>query len=207
MDKQMVSFKKQLTAKEKSDTILSFIKTLNNESNNRNMIHIIEELVKALLTASYARLWILDKEKSILYSKTINESEDIEIPIYQGLLGKVARREEPFYINDIESNSEYIKSIDNFEENNLKDMILMPIIKDKDVIYVIQAMTSKYDIQQFTDNDLQTFKMIIPYIQSINLDSTQKTEDEIKSDTKDKYQNLEETIDGGILSKVFTLFK
>ena len=192
----MVSFKKQLTAKEKSDV-----------SSNRNIIYIIEELVKALLTASYARLWILDKEKFILYSKTINESEDIEIPIYQGLLGKVARSEEPFYINDIESNSEYIKSIDNFEENNLKDMILIPIIKDKDVIYVIQAMTSKYDIQQFTDNDLQTFKMIIPYIQSINLDSTQKIEDEIKSDTKDKNQNLEETIDRGILSKVFTLFK
>lgn len=203
----MVSFKKQLTAKEKSDAILASIKTLNNESNNRNIIHIVEELVKALLTASFARLWILDKEKPILYSRTIDELEDIKIPIYHGLLGKTARSTEPFYINDIESNSEYIKSSDNFEENNLKDMILIPIIKDKDVICVIQAMTSIYDIQQFTDNDLQTFKMIIPYIQSINLDSTQKIEEEIKSDTKDNNQNLEKTIDRGILSKVFSFFK
>ncbi len=205
----MVSFKKQLTAKEKSDAILSSIKILNTESNNRNIIYIIEKLVKALLTASYARLWILNKEKSVLYSRTIDELEDIEIPIYQGLLGKTARSTEPFYVNDIKSSkSEYIKSSDNFEENNIKDMILIPIIKDKDVICVIQAMTSTYDIQQFTDNDLQTFKMLIPYIQSIDLYSTQKIEEEIKADNKDERKNnSEETIDNSILSKVFDFFK
>jgi len=203
----MVSFKKQLTAKEKSDAILSSIKTLNNESNNKNIIHIIEELVKALLTASYARLWILNKDKSVLYSKTIDELEDIEIPIYQGLLGKMARSSEPFFINDVTNSQDYIKSSDNFEENSIKDMILMPIIKETNVIYVVQAMTSTSDIQQFTNSDIQTFKMITPYIQSLDLSSAQKIEEDIKINHNNDKSILEETINDTLLSKVFALFK
>ena len=198
----MVSFKKQLTAKEKSDVILSSVEFLNSESSDKNIISIIEELVKALLTVSYARLWILDKDKSTLYSKTISELEEVKIPLYKGLLGKVTMDNEIFYVNDVTSNYNYVESVDNFEQNEIKDMILMPIIKDKDIIYIIQAMTSKENIRQFTNSDIETFKMIVPYIQNLNLDSIKN----INSSDKKKENKSIPKEDHSLLSKVFALF-
>lgn len=194
----MVEYTKELSKKEKFDSILECMKNINKVENCQQMVILLESLVKNLVTAKYIILWIYDHKRKLLCTKIDNE-EHTSITD-RGLLGKAFREKKAFFANEISRNSDYLAATDNIFDDPIKDIIFLPILDKKDNIkFIFQAMTSKHNIQQFVQSDVDTLNTLIEYIHNIDLESCCR--DDLASATQE-----DKTKEEDILDKIINIF-
>ncbi len=159
------TFKKELPRDKLLSIVLSYLKEIDKEDRKIKIIKLLEALSAEIVTAETCKLWMIDYEKKIFYSESFLDNERIEISWGKGLLNIGLDKADAFYINNITENKLYDPSIDNIENREIKDIIILPVTDENaKVLFIIEAATSKNDLQQFTENDLNALHSIQPYL-------------------------------------------
>ena len=154
-------FKKELSRNQLLSTTLEIFKSFDLSSSKEERIQLLERLVSDLITAEYCRLWFVDHDNKLFYTNISKDKR--EIPWGKGLLTKALKEGVPSYINAVIEEREFNADIDNIDNNDVKDIALFPIYdNDQKVLFIFIAATSKRDLQQFTDNDLDLMHSIMP---------------------------------------------
>lgn len=158
------TFKKELSRDQLLAIALKYLKQIDNESDRVAIAKLLERMTAEIVTAVGCHLWLVDHEKKIFVTETL-EKGHVELPWGKGLLSKALEEERPFYVNIVHENRAYDPVIDNPGGYGQKDIILLPVTDEGGTIrFILKAFTSKQDLQQFTDNDLSALRSITPYL-------------------------------------------
>ncbi|RLA72824.1 MAG: hypothetical protein DRG24_01945, partial [Epsilonproteobacteria bacterium] len=159
------TFKKELPRDKLLSIVLSYLKKIDKEHSKIKITKLLETMTAEIVTAETCRLWIVDHEKKTFFSETFPDDKRVEIPWGKGLLSKGLKEANAFYVNRVKEDKHYDASIDNIEDHAIKDIIILPVtdVTGK-VLFIFEAATAKRDLQQFTDNDLDTLRSILPYL-------------------------------------------
>jgi len=195
----MVEYTKELSKKEKFDSILECMKNITKVENCTQVVALLESLVKSLVTAKYIILWIYDEERELLCKKL--DGEETTSVTDKGLLGRAFREKKAFFANEIGHDNEFVSAVDNIDDLDIKDIIFLPVLDNDDKIkFIFQAMTSRHNIQQFVQSDVETLNTLIDYIHNIDLRSC--CHNEVEKPTQEEKKEEED-----ILDKILSIFK
>jgi len=195
----MIEYTKELSKKEKIDSILDCMKNINKVENCTQVVTLLESLVKNLVTAKYIALWIYDDRRDLLCRKV--DHQEVTSVKDRGLLGRAFNEKKAFFVNSVIQSNEYQAAIDNIDDLSIKDMIFLPILDNNDKTkFVFQAMTSTSNIQQFVKSDVETLNMLIDYIHNLDLRSC--CYDEIQEPNEEEQKKEED-----ILDKIMNIFR
>ena len=120
---------------------------------------IIAKVVKqttTLLRAERATLFVLDKEKGILWSRVAHGIDAIKVPMDKGLVGHAVATRSAINIADAYEDSRFNKSVDMKTGFRTKAVLVMPIISEAsdELVGALQVM-NKDDGGEFDEEDLR----------------------------------------------------
>jgi transcriptional regulator with GAF, ATPase, and Fis domain len=195
----MIEYAKELSKKEKIDSILVCMKSINKVERCPQVVALLESMVKNLVTAKYVTLWIYDKRRDILCKKV--DDEEITSVKDRGLLGQAYLEKKAFFSNEVRHNNTYEPAVDNIDDLPIKDIIFLPVLDNSDKVkYIFQAMTSTSNIQQFVQSDVETLNMVTDYMH--NIDLTSCCYEEIEEATEEEKKKEEDLLD-----KILNIFR
>jgi len=191
------TFKKELPRDQLLAIVLSYLKKIDKENSKIEVVRLLETMTAEIVTAESCRLWLVDHEKKLFYSDVFTDNKHIEIPWGKGLLSKGLKEVNAFYVNRVKEDKHYDASIDNIGDHAIKDIIILPVTNETGkVLFIFEAATAKRDLQQFTDNDLDTLRSILPYLTDMYpillTDRSKKTDAHSDEDVKKTIATLKE---------------
>ncbi len=159
------TIKKELSRNQLLKVTLEKFKLIDNAAAHTEALSHLEELVKSIATAAFATAWQIDGDKKRLYIDASKHHKAMSLPWDKGLLGRVVSEKKAFYINTVEEAKAFNKSVDNAADDSIKDIIFLPVSNEEGELFLLlEAATSKSDLQQFTDNDLDLLETLLPFL-------------------------------------------
>lgn len=110
-----------------------------------------------IVKAEAASVLLLDKEKQELYfkvslGKKSKEIKKYKVKVGEGIAGWVAEKGKSLIISDVTKDKRWKKSIDSSTKFTTKSLICVPLILDKNIMGVMEAINKK-DEKCFNKND------------------------------------------------------
>ena len=134
MENNIVGLTKQL--KEGMDRI-------SNISDEKEIFNYIDTLLKSVTYSEFATFLVFDSKKQLLYTNRDNSlSYDMVSP--RGLLGISFLRKEYSIYNHIASEKSYLPRIDNPNNRKLRSQLIIPLLKDDNIIGMVRLSRSIY---------------------------------------------------------------
>ena len=141
-----------------SDTIQTIYQTKNNTIIN----NIIENLIVDITDSEYCSVWMY--QPLILSREREYGVKEISMESKKGLLYKCFATKTATIYNYITSEKGYIQKVDNPDKIKIKSKIMIPLIRNEEFIGIVTAYSSVKKIKNFTNNDLDIFKAVEPFI-------------------------------------------
>jgi putative nucleotidyltransferase with HDIG domain len=121
------------------------------------LLNKIIEYAAKIVKAEAASILLLDKEKNELYfkaslGKKSKEIKKYKVKVGEGIAGWVAEKGKPLIVDDVTKDTRWKKSIDNSTKFKTKSLICVPLILEKDIMGVMEAINKK-DKECFDKND------------------------------------------------------
>ncbi len=134
---------------------------------NREINNIIKELLLEFTSSEFATFLLYDQEKQLLYT---DRDDRIEISMVtpKGLLGNSYLAKESAIYNHIASEKYYIAQIDNPENSRIKAQIIVPIIKDDNLVGIVRVSRSIRYPKNYTEHDLDLIKSLTPFLVKVS---------------------------------------
>jgi signal transduction histidine kinase/ActR/RegA family two-component response regulator len=158
------TFKKELPRAELVDVVLNYMHKISNEPNRVEIIKLMEMMSREVVTAEWARLWLKDEKKPLMYSESFETDKRMEIPMDKGLIGQCFSTIKPCFALLADEHEYYDPSVDNIENVPKKDILAIPVVdKKNEVVALLHVANSKDDLQQFTASDLDALSVIAKF--------------------------------------------
>ncbi len=147
---------------------LSFFLGISNEIMSKKPLDkLLNEIIdssKTLLNAEACTLYLYEKENKSLYFHSVSGPKNINsktnnIKLGEGIAGWVAKNKKPLQIDDCYADSRFNTDYDKISGFVTKNMLCVPMMKEKDLIGVIQLMNKK-DFDSFSEIDMNFAKML-----------------------------------------------
>ena len=154
-----------------SNLINIFTKTMDRVStatSNKEVNTIVKELLLEFTNSEFATFLLYNREKELLYTE---DEERFEISMIhpQGLLGNAYLAKKSAIYNHIASEKYYIAKIDNPQNSRIKSQIIVPIIKDENLIGIVRVSRSIRLIKNYTEHDLDLINSLAPFLIKVAL--------------------------------------
>ncbi|SHO81642.1 Sensory box histidine kinase/response regulator [hydrothermal vent metagenome] len=117
------------------------IEQISKISDKEKIFDIIENTLKELTYSEFAKFLIYDSSKKLLYS---NNSLSYDMSYPKGLLGISFLTKKYSIYNHIASEKAYEPSIDNPNNRKLRSQLIVPILKDDNIIAMVRLSRSIY---------------------------------------------------------------
>ena len=122
----------------------------------------ISAKAKEIIGADRCSIFILDEDRSELWTTIADGVEKIIVPFDMGLAGHTIRTKKPILENDAYSNSNFLSDIDTQTGYYTKNILTSPIINsDREVIGVFQLLNK---VNGFTKEDLEFITFFSHYV-------------------------------------------
>jgi len=169
-----------------TDKLLTFIFDSISEiakiNDNKQLLQALAKMGRDIVFADRCTIWILDKQKNILWTKVAHGIEKLTMEPYSGIVGDAVQSGESLIINDVYVDNRFNSSID--EETGYKTETMMVIpMKNRlgQTTGAIQVM-NKIGQDSFTQEDLNHLKLASTYVSETirsmllleEIDATQK---------------------------------
>ncbi|KER22547.1 hypothetical protein T265_09409 [Opisthorchis viverrini] len=131
--------------------------------NMDNVIKVIMEHAKVLVRAERVTLFLVDHKKNELYSSILDigdvnsavfvqdETNEIRLPLSQGIVGYVARTGQPIRIADAYKDPRFYAKVDEGTQRITKSVLAVPLADGKQVVGVIEMLNKHQGL--FTQDD------------------------------------------------------
>jgi len=150
------------------EKVLEVTQIIDNSNDNIEINNIIEKIVTEATDAEYASVWIYDKH---MLTRRRSEEDIVNLSMSrkEGLLYQCFVKEKAAIYNYLTSEKGYIAEIDNPDNIRIKSKIMIPLVLNDTFIGIVTAYSTIRKIKKFTNDDLEVFRAITPFIRnSIN---------------------------------------
>lgn len=162
------TFKKELTREKLLAITLAYLKQIEKAAARLERMELLEKMVAEIVTAERARLWLAGPEGKRLRNETISPGKTVETDGKKGLLGKGTAAGKALFFNTAYEHKAFDPAVDNIEALELKDLLLFPVAdEDGTLLFVIEAATTRHELQQFTDNDTLALDSIAAHLREL----------------------------------------
>ncbi len=146
------------------DTIFNYLTKIAKERNIDNILKLIADFGRDVVSADRCTVWLIDESRKILWTRVAHGVERIEIPIGNGIAGEVAKNGEPLIINDPYSDPRFDKNVDKETGYKTYGIIALPI-RDSNgkMIGVVQVLNSMTPLKKFTPKDQEHLVLAANY--------------------------------------------
>jgi putative ABC transport system ATP-binding protein len=134
-------------------------------SNNDAFESMLEQVLEAftlkigeLLKADRATLFVVDRERGQLWSKVVEQAQEIRIPLGSGIAGRVAATGEPLNIADAYADPLFNKAVDEATGYRTRTILCMPIIDSGGRVFAVMQLLNKAGGQPFDARDEDLFR-------------------------------------------------
>ena len=122
-----------------------------------SLLNKIIEYTALIVKAEAASILLLDKKKNELYFKVSLGKKSQEIKKYrvkvgEGIAGWVAEKGKSLIVDDVAEDRRWNKNIDSSTNFTTKSLLCVPLILEKDIIGVMEAINKKNE-EYFDNND------------------------------------------------------
>ena len=152
------------TAVKLLNTIFDYLTRIAKERNIDNILNLIADFGRDVVSADRCTVWLIDERKDILWTRVAHGVDRIEIPKNKGIAGVVATTGEPLIINDPYSDPRFDKEVDKKTGYHTYGIIALPV-RDSNgkMIGVVQVLNSRTPLKKFTKNDQQHLLLAASY--------------------------------------------
>jgi putative ABC transport system ATP-binding protein len=134
-------------------------------SNNEAFESMLEQVLEAftlkigeLLQADRATLFVLDRERGELWSKVVEQAQEIRIPLTSGIAGRVATTGEPLNIADAYAEPLFNKAVDEATGYRTRSILCMPMKESGGRVFAVMQLLNKAGGQPFDARDQELFR-------------------------------------------------
>jgi len=131
-------------------------------SNNIEINNIVETIITDITDAEYASVWMYDS--LTLTREREHGIRDVSMEAKEGLLYRCFATKKAGIYNYLTSEKGYVANIDNPDKIKMKSKIMIPLVFQDKFIGIVTAYASVKKIKNFTNEDLEIFKAITPFV-------------------------------------------
>ena len=180
------------------EEIVEATQIIENSHDNIAINHIIENIITEVTNAEYSSVWLYNDH---LLTRRRSEEDVVHLSMSQkeGLLYQCFVKEEAGIYNYLISEKGYVSEIDNPDNIKIKSKIMIPLVLDNSFIGIVTAYSTVRKIKKFTNDDLELFSAITPFIRNsinkmnINLNSCPLEFEDERDSSVDNLKELEES--------------
>ncbi|SFV59906.1 multi-sensor hybrid histidine kinase [hydrothermal vent metagenome] len=155
----------QMESKELKQLVSESTKKIQVATDNIEINHIVENLVKQVMGTDYASLWVLQKESASLVRSRDDESiNEISMLGQHGVLAKCFFTLSGGIFNYLASEKEYLPEVDNPDNIRIKSKIIIPLIDNENFLGMITAYASVKKMKNFTQDDMEILETLVPFL-------------------------------------------
>jgi len=178
--------KKGTIMQRSSDELLTFIFDSISEiakiNDNKQLLQALAKMGRDIVFADRCTIWILDKQKNILWTKVAHGIEKLTIEPYSGIVGDAVQRGEALIINDVYADSRFNSSIDEDTGYKTETMMVIPMKNRRgETTGAIQVINKQMN-EVFVEEDLNQLRLASTYVSETirsmflleEIDATQK---------------------------------
>jgi putative nucleotidyltransferase with HDIG domain len=144
--------------------IFQYLSRIAKERNIDNILNLIADFGRDVVTADRCTVWLIDDHREILWTRVAHGVDRIEIPLDKGIAGVVATSGEPLIINDPYSDPRFDKEVDKQTGYRTYGIIALPIKDSKGkMIGVVQVLNSRTPLKKFTQKDQEHLMLAASY--------------------------------------------
>jgi HD-GYP domain-containing protein (c-di-GMP phosphodiesterase class II) len=152
------------SAEELLSLIFRYIARIPAERELDRLLVLFADLGREIVTASSCTLWLVDREKQVLWSKVSHQLGRVNIPLTAGIAGEVARTGKPILLNDPYRDPRFDPEIDRRYNFQTKNLIALPILSGGgEVMGVFQAVNKLTPEGVFNPKDMERFQLASTY--------------------------------------------
>ncbi len=135
---------------------------ISNSTNNIEINKIVENIITDITDAEYASVWMYDS--LVLLRERESGVREISMEAKEGLLYKCFITKETGLYNYLSSEKGYVAKVDNPDNIKMKSKIMIPLILQDKFIGIVTAYASVRKIRNFSNEDLEIFNAITPFV-------------------------------------------
>lgn len=157
-------FKMRLTPEAMLELIFEYVAKISQEKNLDNLLMLMADLGRELVTADRCTLWLVDAKNGELWTKVAHGIPEIRIPYDTGVVGHAVRGGEPVIINDAYGDDRFNTDVDKQTGYRTRNIIALPIRNAEDqIIGAYQAINKMTQEAVFDDGDLKHLVLAATY--------------------------------------------
>lgn len=146
------------------ETIFTFATKIADETNLDKLLLLLADLARDILHADRCSLWLVDREREELWTKTAHGLGSVRIPMQSGFVGYVVTNNVPLICNEAYSDSRFNPDVDKMSGYTTKSIIAIPIrTLQNDIIGAVQCVNKKSKTQNFMQSDLEKLLLVRGY--------------------------------------------
>ncbi|HUG54531.1 MAG TPA: ATP-binding cassette domain-containing protein [Vicinamibacteria bacterium] len=134
-------------------------------SNTEAFESMLEQVLEAftlkigdLLHAERATLFLVDRARGELWSKVVEGTKEIRIPLASGVSGRVAATGEPMNVADAYQEPLFNRAVDEATGYRTRTMLCMPMTDAEGRVFAVMQLLNKEDGAQFDGRDEEVFR-------------------------------------------------
>lgn len=163
-----IPFKERINmnAEKMLTTILEFTSKISQEHRLDNLVILIAEMDRQLVSADCCTVWFLNEEKDRVWSVVAQGTGRIEMESSEGLVGHVIQRQKELIIKDAYKDVRFNPKIDQQTGYRTVSVLCLPIFnREGEIIGAYQAI-NKLESQSFTQNDVNYLQLAAAHTQN-----------------------------------------
>ena len=111
-DTSLEYIKERLTPEAMLELIFEYVAKISQEKNLDNLLMLMADLGRELVTSDRCTLWLVDEKNKELWTKVAHGIPEIRIPCDSGVVGHAIKGGEPVIINDAYSDERFNTDVD-----------------------------------------------------------------------------------------------
>lgn len=163
--------------------IFTYTGKIANERKVDSLLLLMADLGRELVIADRCTVWLLDREKKVLWTKVAHGISAVEIPVGTGVAGYVVKTKKPFFTNDAYKDPVFNQDVDKKTGYRTQAILAIPLIDSTGkVIGVYQAVNKMTEDRLFSNQDVEHLILAASYAEKTletailneEIESTQK---------------------------------
>ncbi len=146
------------------ETIFTFATKIADETNLDKLLRLLADLARDILHADRCSLWLVDRERQELWTKTAHGLGSVRIPVHSGFVGNVVKTDAALICNDVDNDSRFYPDVDKMSGYTTRSVIAIPVkTLENDIIGALQCLNKRSKTKAFKQSDVKKLMLVGGY--------------------------------------------
>ena len=155
---------RNLSANEILELIFEYLTKVSMIKDFDEILMVLANMGKALTSSDRCTVWVVNEEKTKIWTKVAHGMDPIELPIDSGIVGHSIMNQEKVIIEDVYKDKRFNPEIDKKTGYRTKSMMVIPMYDNNDeIIGAFQVINNTRETEHFDIKDLERLMLATTY--------------------------------------------